>query len=147
MSITKLGEHADLGDALEEFVGVGHNAALGMTVRGHGAGWVELGMPWGPHLVSGAQQAIDTSAIYSLLDAACAMTPWAKLGSFAPYPTLDFRVDYIRPSTPGVELVARGECYAINPDYAFMRGIAHEGDPDQPVARCSGTFMSFKVRP
>jgi len=147
MSMTLLGESPDLDAALKIFLSTGHNAALGLTDAAHGPGWIQYRLPWRAELAAtGASRLIDPSAIYSLLDAACAMTVWARTGKFAPYPTLDFRVDYLRAPTPGADIIGRGECYAITPDYAFMRGIAHEGDPANPVAHCSGAFMSYKER-
>lgn len=147
MSITKLSENADLESALQAFVSEGHNAHLGMLVRGHGKGWVEFEVPWRAELTRGADGILDPGAIYSVMDAACAMTVWAKQGFFAPYPTIDFRIDYLCRPRPGAGVVARGECYALTPDYAFMRGIAHQGDPADPIAHSSGTFMSYKARP
>ena len=56
--------------------------------------------------------------------------------------TLDLRVDYLRPATPGRRIVGRGECYGLTKSIAFVRGTAHDGDADDLVAHVTGTFIS-----
>lgn len=134
----------DLDGALRIFTSIGHVAKMGLVSTGYGSGWIGYHLPWRKDLTSDAtSDVIDNAVIYSVLDSACAITPWAKLGYFFGYPTLDFRVDFVRRPTPRTDLIVRGECYALDADYAFMRAIAHEGDPDDPVATGNGTFMSF----
>jgi acyl-coenzyme A thioesterase PaaI-like protein len=67
-----------------------------------------------------------------------------KLGEFRPPATLDLRVDYLRPATPGKTVVGRGECYRITRSIAFVRGQAHDGDPADPLAHVAGTFMALE---
>jgi acyl-coenzyme A thioesterase PaaI-like protein len=148
MALEMLQASTDLGTALKLFAQIGHNAALGLVPLGHGDGWIEYRMPWRAELTSDAErELVAPGAIYSLLDTTCSLTPWAKLGRFAPSPTLDLRVDYLRAPRPRRSLVARGECHLTTDDLAFMRGIAHEGDPDDPVAQCTGTFMFVDLKP
>jgi acyl-coenzyme A thioesterase PaaI-like protein len=148
VALEQLQAAADLGSAIELFVKIGHNAALGLVPLGHGEGWIEYRMAWRPELTGDAEgELIAPGAIYSLLDTTCSLTPWARLGHFAPSPTLDLRVDYLRAPKPRQSLVARGECHLTTPHLAFMRGIAHEGDPDDPVAQCTGTFMFVDLKP
>jgi acyl-coenzyme A thioesterase PaaI-like protein len=35
----------------------------------------------------------------------------------------------------------RAECYKLTRRVAFVRGIAHDGDPGHPIAHVAGTFM------
>lgn len=142
MTLDAIRASADLGTALQAFVSGGHNAALGLEPIGHGDGWIEFRLPWKPELaaVTGGDH-VAPGLLYSLLDSVCSMTPWAKLGYFAPSPTLDLRVDYLRTQSPRMDLIARGECNAITKQLALTRGIVHEGDPDDPVAQCTGSFM------
>lgn len=142
MTLEAIRASADLGEALRAFVSAGHNAALGLEPVGHGDGWIEFRLPWKPELaaVAGGDR-VAPGVLYSLLDSACSMTPWAKLGRFSPSPTLDLRVDYIRRPAPRADLFAHGTCTAITPQLALVRGVVHEGDPDDPVAQCTGSFM------
>jgi acyl-coenzyme A thioesterase PaaI-like protein len=58
-----------------------------------------------------------------------------------PFATLDLRIDYVRPATTGEAVIAEAECYRITSNVAFTRAFAHHGDPSDPIAAASGTFM------
>lgn len=142
MALEAIRASATLDQALDAFVSAGHNKALGLRPTGHGDGWIEMWLPWSPMLAAApGGDRVAPGLLYSLLDSVCSMTPWAKLGRFAPSPTLDLRVDYLRPPAPNADLFARGECHKVTPQLAMARGIVHEGDPADPVAQCTGSFM------
>jgi acyl-coenzyme A thioesterase PaaI-like protein len=84
---------------------------------------------------------VASGPIISLMDMATSMAIWVKLDRFRHQATLDLRVDYLRPATPGKSIIGRGECYGITRSVAFVRGLAHDGDAADPVAHVSGTFM------
>jgi acyl-coenzyme A thioesterase PaaI-like protein len=75
------------------------------------------------------------------MDMATSMAIWVRLGRFRHQVTLDMRVDYLRPAAPGRRIVGRGECYGVTRSVGFVRGIAHDGEPEDPVAHVTGTFM------
>jgi uncharacterized protein (TIGR00369 family) len=121
---------------------LGHGGALGIAYRGHGADWVELELPYDEKLVGMPESGIVASGpIISLMDMATSLAIWIRLGHFRPQATLDLRVDYLRPATPGRTIVGRGTCFAARRSVAFVSGIAHEGDRDDPIASVTGTFM------
>ena len=122
--------------------GSGHGAALGIAYHAHGEDWVELALPWRAELVGMPATGVPASGpIISLMDMATSLSVWMKLGAFRPQATLDLRVDYLRPAVPGRTVIGRGGCYRLTRSVAFVRGIAHDGDPDDPVANVTGTFM------
>jgi uncharacterized protein (TIGR00369 family) len=122
--------------------GAGHGAAVGIAYHAHGEDWVELALPYRPELVGMAEARILASGpIISLMDMATSLAVWMKLGAFRPQATLDLRVDYLRPAVPERTVIGRGSCYRVTRSVAFVRGIAHDGDPDEPVANVTGTFM------
>jgi uncharacterized protein (TIGR00369 family) len=124
---------------------VGHGGALGILYVGHGPDWVELGLDYDEKLVGMADTGVIASGpIVSLMDMATSMALWVRLGRFRPQATLDMRVDYMRPATPGRRIVGRGECYGVTRSVGFVRGIAHDGDPADPVAHVAATFMFTK---
>ena len=121
---------------------VGHGRALGLDFRASGEDWAELSLPWKPELVGVPDTGIlATGAIVSLIDTASGTAVWVKLGHFQPVVTLDLRLDYLRPATKGETVIARCECYKLTRSIGFVRGLAHGGDPDRPIARSAATFM------
>ena len=121
----------------------GHGGWLGIRYHDHGADWVELALPWRDELVGiDGQGVLASGPIISLMDNATSMSVWALCGKFVPHATLDLRVDYMRAARPGQTVIGRGECYKLTRTISFIRGIAHDGDPADPVAHVTGTFMA-----
>lgn len=119
-----------------------HAAFLGMHYHAHGDDWIELALPWRADLAGVEETGVFASGpIISLLDNATSMSVWCRNGAFRPQATLDLRVDYMRAATKGATIIGRGECYQLKRSVAFVRGIAHDGDPADPVAHVAGTFM------
>jgi uncharacterized protein (TIGR00369 family) len=121
---------------------VGHGKALGIEYRDSGSSWMELALPWREELVGVPETGILASGvIVSLLDTAGGASVWMKLGQFVPIVTLDLRIDYMRPAMKGETVIARCECVKMTRQVAFIRGVAHGGDPDRPIAHSASTFM------
>lgn len=119
-----------------------HNGLLGLRYVRHGADWAEMALDYHEKLIGDPDSGVIASGpIIALMDMATSVAVWAKAGRFRPQATLDLRVDYLRPATPGRTVVGRGECYRITRSIAFVRGQAHDGDPDDPVAHVAGTYM------
>ena len=55
--------------------------------------------------------------------------------------TLDLRIDYMGPATPGEDLWATGECYKRTKNIAFIRAWAFHETREDPVATCVAAFM------
>jgi len=130
-----------------EFAGqVGHGGALGISYADHGADWVELGLDYREKLIGVPESGIIASGpIISLMDMALSMAIWVKLDRFRPQATLDMRIDYLRPATPDRKIFGRGECYAVTRSVGFTRGLAHNGDPADPVAHVAATYMFTNI--
>ena len=121
---------------------VGHGKALGLEYRDSGPGWMELSLPWRDELVGIPETGVLASgAIVSLIDTAGGAAVWMKVGQFVPIVTLDLRIDYMRPAVKGETVIDRCECVKLTRQVAFIRGMAHGGDPDHPIAHSAGTFM------
>jgi len=121
---------------------VGHGGAIGIHYLDHGDDWVELGLAYDERLIGMPESGIIASGpIVSLMDMATSLAIWIRLGAYRHQATLDLRVDYLRPATPGRTIVGRGICYGTTHSIAFVRGMAHDGDPEDPVANVTGTFM------
>ena len=122
---------------------VGHGKALGLEYRASGPNWMELSLPWREELVGVPETGVLASgAIVSLIDTASGGSVWMALGYFVPIVTLDLRLDYMRPAVKGETVIARCECVKLTRQIAFIRGIAHGGDPERPIAHSAATFMT-----
>lgn len=121
---------------------MGHGAWLGMRYHGEGPDWVELAIPWKPELVANAESGVLASGpIISLMDNATGMAVWRKRGMLMPQVTVDLRIDYMRAAQPGRTVIGRGECYKLTRSIAFVRGIAYDDTPEDPVAHVAGSFI------
>ncbi len=130
---------------LEHGIG-GHGGTIGCVYHAHGPDWAELALPYKPELVGDPDTGVLASGpIITMMDMATSMAAWLKLGKFRPHATLDLRIDYLRPATPGKTVIGRGECYRLTRAISFVRGQAHDGDPDDPIAHVAGTFMATEV--
>ena len=123
----------------------GHGGELGIAYLAHGEDWVEVEMPWRPELVGVSDTGLLASgAIVSLIDLAAGVSIWIKRGMFRPMATLDLRIDYMRPALKGETVIVRCHCLKITRSIAFVEGIAHVGNIEDPIARSAMTFMTTR---
>lgn len=138
----------DPGRAAPLLLQHGHSGWLGLKYRAHGDDWAELELPWREDLVGEAERHVLASGpIISMMDMASGLSIWTAQGRFTAIATLDLRVDYQRPAKDRAAVIGRAECYKITRSAAFVRGIAHDGDPADPVAHVAGVFMSVSGGP
>ena len=122
----------------------GHGAALDLRYHAHGPDWIELALPYSTRLIGDPETGVLASGpIIALMDMATSIAIWCRRGQFAPHVTLDLRIDYLRPAVPGRTVIGHGECYRLTRAISFVRGQAHDGDPADPIAHVSGTFMNM----
>jgi uncharacterized protein (TIGR00369 family) len=102
-------------------------------------------VPYDPKLVGNpATGVLHGGVITSLLDSASGAAVGSAMragGPWRPIATLDLRIDYMKPATPGRDLLARAECYKVTRNVAFVRGVAYHDDPSDPIATTVATFM------
>ena len=79
--------------------------------------------------------------VTALLDTACGYAVWAAMEQWTSAATLDLRIDYMRPARPREVLLARAETYRKTRTIAFVRALAYEDDPSDPVAAAQGAFI------
>lgn len=125
---------------------VPHVKTLGIEYRDIGDGWAELALPYAPHLVAypgegDAPGIIASGAIFSLMDSVGGMAVIAKAKRMVPQATVDLRIDYLRAAEPGKTVIGRAEVIKLTRSVAFVKGIAHDGEPANPVALMAGCFM------
>ncbi|MHC0054532.1 PaaI family thioesterase [Actibacterium sp. D379-3] len=127
--------------AIEFTEGIPHARALSMRLEYLADGVAEISMPYDARLVGDPQTGvIHGGAVSALMDTcggAAVISHPAVPGSTA---TMDLRIDYMRPATPGQRITARAECYHVTRTVAFVRATAMDEDRDRPVAAATGAF-------
>lgn len=123
------------------FSSMPHFKALGMAVDALGDGKAEISMAYDERFIGDPETGvISGGAVSALMDttsgAAVMCHPTGSMGTA----TLDLRIDYMRPATPGQRITARAECYHVTRSVAFVRATATDDDAARPVATATGTF-------
>jgi uncharacterized protein (TIGR00369 family) len=119
-----------------------HNGLIGVKYVTNADNWVELAIDYDEKLVGDPKTGILASGpIISLCDMASGMCIMFTTGRFFQTVTIDLRVDYLRPAKVGNRVTGHMECYRYTKNVAFVRGYAHDGDADSPIANVTGTFM------
>lgn len=119
-----------------------HQRAIGFDLVEMGEDFAVGRVPYRRSLVGNpASGVVHGGIVTTLLDTVGGMAALARQGEFLVMATLDLRIDYLRPSTPGEDIAARVECYKLTRNVAFTRGFAFNGDPGDPLASMSATYM------
>ncbi|MCX7363712.1 MAG: PaaI family thioesterase [Alphaproteobacteria bacterium] len=119
-----------------------HNKALGLKVVAVRKGFASMRLEWREELVGDPETGVLAGGpLTAMLDSCCGMSVATMLKEPKPFATLDLRIDYARPATPGKAVIAEAECYRITRSVAFTRAFAHHGDAKDPIAAAAGTFM------
>lgn len=114
---------------------------LGLTVIAVKNGQLTLCLPYSDRIIGNPDTGvIHGGAITTLMDTASGSATLCALDEFELCPTLDLRVDYMRPAEPRKPVYARAEAYKVTRNIIFTRCEAFQ-DPGETIANCVGTFM------
>ena len=120
-------------------------AHLKGEVVGIDAKGAKMRVPYGPHLVGDPDTGVvHGGVITALLDHTAGAAVMVALRAPMPIATLDLRIDYMKPATPGEDIIAEVHCLKVTHEIAFVRGSAYQSGPDDPIAICTGAFMLMR---
>jgi uncharacterized protein (TIGR00369 family) len=116
-------------------------AALGLALETVEPGEALMRLPYDPKIVGDPESGVIAGgAVTTLLDHVCGQAVWAALNTWTPIATLDLRIDYMRAAEPGKDVLAQAHCYKLTRHVGFVRAVAYDVSPDDPVATAQAAF-------
>lgn len=124
-----------------------HCKHLGIGYVDADIGFLSLLLPYSKNIVGNPETGvIHGGALTTLMDTACGFAAISALDDPGICPTLDLRIDYMKPATPHKAVIAEARAYHVTKNVVFARGIAfHEGEQEQPIAYCTASFMRISA--
>ncbi|MFZ7090281.1 PaaI family thioesterase [Primorskyibacter sp. 2E233] len=139
---------ADKATIARQFIElIPHSKALGMEITEIGDGIAEIQLPYDPRFIGDPETGvIHGGAVSALMDTCSGAAVMSHPNSPAGTATINLRIDYMRPATPGQIITCRATCYHITRSVAFVRATAFDEDRENPVASASGAFTVEEVK-
>ena len=125
----------------------GHGAALGFKLDKISRGETSLIFPYKEETVGNPiTGVVHGGVIVSLLDTACGCAAMTVLGTPSVTPTMDLRLDYMRPAEPYKSIYVEAKVYRKSSTVIFCRGLAWQDDREKPIAHCVANFMRVDAK-
>jgi uncharacterized protein (TIGR00369 family) len=118
----------------------GYISGLQLDRAAPGEAWSSL--PYRPVFVGDTETGVlHGGVVTAMLDESCGMAVQLALDGTRAIATLDLRIDYQKPATPGLDIKAHSVCYRVTRSIAFVRSTAYQDSEDDPVATATACFM------
>jgi uncharacterized protein (TIGR00369 family) len=133
---------SDIATIARQFIeALPHSRSLGMRLESIAEGIAVISMPYDARLVGDPETGvIHGGAVSALMDTASGAAVMCHPAAGVSTATLDLRIDYMRPATPGQTIRTRAECHHVTRTVAFVRAVATDDDEARPVATATGAF-------
>ncbi|HJN26035.1 MAG TPA: PaaI family thioesterase [Rhodospirillales bacterium] len=140
--MTDTPETANLDQLREIFSAIPHCRELGLKIVSLEPGSASIKLEYQDRLIANPETGVVHGGVIStLLDTVSGLSAMSAISETTPVATLDLRIDYLRPATPGRAIIGAAECFRLTNSVAFIRGAAHHDDDSDPIAHSMGTFM------
>src|SRR5512140_3652091 len=118
----------------------GYISGLRLERSAPGEAWSSL--PYRPVFVGDTETGVlHGGVVTAMLDETCGMAVQLALDGTRAIATLDLRIDYQKPATPGHDIKAHAVCYRVTRSIAFVRATAYQDAENDPVATATACFM------
>jgi uncharacterized protein (TIGR00369 family) len=115
-------------------------SGLALDRAAPGEAWSSL--PYRPVFVGDSETGVlHGGVVTAMLDESCGLAVQLALDGTRAIATLDLRIDYQKPATPGLDIKAHSICTRVTRSIAFVRATAYQESEDDPVATATACFM------
>ena len=119
-----------------------HCQILGLTVVSASEGELCLRLPYSPKIIGNPLSGVvHGGPLTTMMDTACGTAVFTALPDFELCPTLDLRVDYMKASNAGEDLLAHATVVSVSKNVVFTECLVTQESDGQRVAKCNATFM------
>lgn len=119
-----------------------YSRELGLQLHSVRPDWCVIRVPYDPRTVGNPESGVvHGGVITALLDSCYGLAIFVRMDKLRPMATLDLRIDYLKPATPGRDILGGAVCYKLGHELAFVRGTAYHDSPDDPIATSAAIFM------
>lgn len=119
-----------------------YSRELGLALHSVRPDWCVIKVPYDPRTIGNPDSGVvHGGVITALLDSCYGLAIFVRMDKLRPMATLDLRIDYLKPATPGRDILGGAVCYKLGHELAFVRGTAYHDSPDDPIATSAAIFM------
>lgn len=119
-----------------------HGGIIGLRLDRFEPGQAWSSLPYHPVFVGDTGTGVIHGGVVTvMLDETCGMAVQLALPDTTAIATLDLRIDYLQPATPGQVMRAHAHCYHLTRSIAFVRATAYQDSEDEPIGSATAMFM------